>query len=110
MAITYKVLGQSAPTDTNNTDVYTVGAGKTAVVSSLTLTNVTPNAATARVFVRVTGAGAATSNAIVYDASVAGNSTIALTLGLTLAAADVLTVRSSISNALTFQVFGQENS
>jgi hypothetical protein len=109
MATTYKVLGQAAPAGTTNTDLYTVGAGKSAVISTLAIANVTAAAATARVFVRVTGAAAATSNAIVYDVSVGANATIALTLGMTLAATDVLTVRTATANALTFMAFGQEN-
>lgn len=108
MATTYKILGQSAPADTNNADLYTVGAGKSAVISTLTIANVTGSAATARVFARVAGATAAAGNALVYDVSVAANSTTALTLGITLAATDVITVRSSVTSALTFQAFGSE--
>jgi hypothetical protein len=108
MATTYKILGQSAPTGTTNADLYTVGSGKSAVVSTLSISNVTATAATARVFIRVAGATAAASNALVYDTSIAANSTTALTLGLTLAATDVITVRTGTANALTFQAFGSE--
>lgn len=110
MPITYKVLGQSAPADTNNADLYVVGSGKSAVVSTITITNDTNTAATARVFIRVAGAGAGTTNALVYDTSFAANSTTALTFGITLAATDAITVRSGTANALTFMAFGQENS
>lgn len=110
MATTYKVLGQSAPTNTSNADLYTVGSGKSAVVSTLSITNTTGSAATARVFVRVGGATAATSNALVYDASMAANSVTAITIGVTLTATDVVTVQTGTGNALTFQLFGQENS
>jgi hypothetical protein len=110
MATTFKVLGQSAPTNTSNADLYTVGSGKSAVVSTLSITNTTGTAATARVFVRVAGATAATSNALVYDTSMAANSVTALTIGVTLAATDVVTVQTGTGNALTFQLFGQENS
>lgn len=110
MATTYKVLGQVAPNSTTDADLYTVGSGKSAVVSTLAIANVTGTAATARVYVRVSGASAAASNAIVYDVSVGPNATVALTLGMTLAATDVLTVRTGTANALTFHVFGQENS
>lgn len=110
MATTFKVLGQSAPADTSNANLYTVPAGTTAIVSTISVANVTGAAATARVFVRIAGATASASNALAYDVSVAANSTIGLTLGVTLAATDVLTVRSGIASALTFQAFGQENS
>jgi hypothetical protein len=109
MATIYKVLGQAAPAGTTNTDLYTVGSGKSAVVSTLAIANVTGLAATARVFVRVAAASATIGNAIVYDVSIAANSTIALTLGITLAATDVITVQSGTSSALTFMAFGQEN-
>lgn len=108
MPITYKVLGQAAPANTSNTDLYTVGSGKAATVSSLVISNVTGSAATCRVFVRVAGATAASSNAVIYDASVAANSHFAFTEGWTLAATDVVTVQTGTANALTFTLFGSE--
>ena len=110
MPVTYKVLGQSAPTNTANTDLYTVGAGKSAIVSTLTVTNDTVNAATAQIYVRVAGATASLSNALVFNTSFPANSVTGLTLGITLAATDVLTVQSGTANAITFMAFGQENS
>ncbi len=109
MATTYKVLGQAAPAGTTNTDLLTVGSGKSVVISTLAIANTTGTAATARVFVRQGGATAATSNAIIYDVSVGANATIALTLGITLAATDVVTVQTGTANALTFHAYGQEN-
>ena len=108
MATTYKVLGQSAPTTTSNADLLTVGTGKSVVISTISVTNTTGTAATGRIFVRVAGASAAASNALVYDASFAANSTTGITIGLTLAATDVVTVRTDTANALTFQAFGSE--
>jgi hypothetical protein len=108
MPTTYKVLGQSAPTDTNNADLYTVGAGKSAVISTISITNDTTTAATGRVYIRVGGAAAGTSNALVYDTSFAPNSTTALTFGITLAATDVITVRTGTGNSLNFMAFGSE--
>jgi len=110
VATTYKVLGQAAPANTSNVDLYTVGAGKSAVISTLTITNDTGSAATARIFVRVGGATASAANALVYDTSFAANSVTGLTFGITLAATDVITVQTGTSNALTFMAFGQENS
>lgn len=108
MATTYKVLGQSAPTDTNNADLYTVGSGKSTVISTILVTNTTGTAATCRIFVRVAGATAAASNAMVYDASIPANDFKAITIGITLAATDVISVRTGTANALTFQAFGSE--
>ena len=108
MASAYKILGQSAPADTNNADLITVGTGKQQIVSTLVIATTTATAATARVFARIGGAAAAASNAIVYDTSIAANSTTALTLGITLDATDKLTIRTGTANALTFTAFGSE--
>jgi hypothetical protein len=108
MPTVYKVLGQSAPANTSNADLYTVGAGKSAVISTLTVTNDTATAATGRIFVRVGGAAASLTNALVYDVSFAANSVTGFTFGITLAATDVITVQTGTANALTFMAFGSE--
>jgi hypothetical protein len=108
MTIAYKVLGQSAPTTTSNTTLYTVPVGRSAVASSLTITNTTSGLPTCRIFIRIASAAAATSNALVYDTIIQANDLNPLTIGLTLSAGDVITVQSSIANALTFQLFGSE--
>lgn len=108
MATTYKVLGQSAPTTTSNADLYTVPAATQTVVSTISVTNDTATAATFKIYIRVNGAAASATNALYFDAPLAGNSTILITAGLTLGAADVITVQSGTANALTFQAFGSE--
>jgi hypothetical protein len=105
---TYKILGQSAPADTSNANLITVGASKSQIVSTLTIANTTTSPATARVFARIAAAAAATSNAVLYDVSIAANSTASFTLGITLAATDVLTIRTGTASALTFTAFGTE--
>ena len=107
MATTYKVLGQSAPSATTNTDVYTVGSGKSAVVSTITVCNRAASSATYRIAIRVAGAAIANEDYIAYDSTVPGNDTISLTLGITLAATDVVTVYASTAN-LSVNLFGTE--
>lgn len=107
MASTYKVLAQSAPSATTNTDAYTVGSGKSAVVSTITVTNRAATAATYRIAIRPLGATIANQHYIAYDSSVPANDTIALTLGITLATTDVVTVYASTAN-LSFNLFGSE--
>jgi hypothetical protein len=107
MATNYKVLGQSAPSATTNTDVYTVPSATEAVISTIIIANRATGAATYRVAVRPNGATIANQHYIAYDASVPANDTIALTLGLTADAADVFTVYASTAN-LSFGVFGSE--
>jgi hypothetical protein len=102
------VLGQSAPSTTSNADLITVGSGKQQIISSIVIANTTTANTTARVFVRIAGAAAAASNAVLYDVPIPLNSTASFTLGITLAATDVVTVRTSTSNALTFTAFGTE--
>ena len=107
MASTYKVLAQSAPSATTNTDVYTVGSGKSAVVSTITVCNRGATSTTYRIAIRVAGATIANEDYIAYDASVPANDSIALTLGVTLAATDVVTVYASTAN-LSVNIFGAE--
>jgi hypothetical protein len=107
MAYTYKVLAQSAPSATTNTDVYTVGAGKTAIISTMTICNRGTSSATYRIAVRPAGATLANQHYIAYDAVVAGNDTTALTIGLTMGASDVVTVYTSSAN-ISFGLFGSE--
>jgi hypothetical protein len=108
MPSAYKILGQGSPSNTSNLDIITVGSGKSQVISSIIIANGTASAATCRVFARIAGAAAAQTNALLYDVSVAGNSTFTVTAGITLAATDVLTVRSGTGSALTFTAFGSE--
>jgi len=107
MASTYKVLAQSAPSATTNTDVYTVGSGKSAVVSTITVCNRAATSATYRIAIRVAGSALSNEEYIAYDAAVPANDTIALTLGITLAATDVVTVYASTANT-SFNLFGSE--
>lgn len=107
MASTYKVLAQSAPSATTNTDAYTVGSGKSAVVSTITVCNRSAVAVTYRIAVRPLGATLANQHYIAYDVALAANDTTALTLGVSLAATDVVTVYASTAD-LSFGVFGAE--
>ena len=107
MAITYKVLAQSAPSATTNTDVYTVGAGKQATISTVTIANRAASSATYRIAIRVAGSALSNEEYIAYDATVPANDTVALTLGITLGAADVITVYASTAN-LSINLFGAE--
>lgn len=107
MAYAYKVLGQSAPSATTNTDVYTVGSGKQAIVSTITVANRAATTATYRIAIRPAGATIANQHYIAYDVAVAANDTTPLTLGISLTATDVITVYASNTN-LSFGIFGSE--
>jgi hypothetical protein len=107
MAYIYKVLAQSAPSATTNTDIYTVGAGKQAIVSTITVANRSASARTYRIAIRPAGATLANQHYVAYDVTLAANDTTALTLGITLTATDVITVYASTTD-LSFGIFGSE--
>ena len=107
MAYAYKVLGQSAPSATTNTDVYTVGSGKQAIVSTITVANRSATARSYRIAVRPAGVTLANQHYLAYDVPISANDTTALTLGITLTATDVVTVYASTAD-LSFGIFGSE--
>ncbi len=108
MAVTAtKVLGQSAPGATTETDLYTVPSATQAVCSSLVVTNRSAVAVTFRVSVSVAGGATANKDYLYYDLPLAANDTFAATLGITLNATDKVRVYASTAN-LSFNLFGQE--
>lgn len=108
MAFGYKILGQAAPSDTSNADLYTVPSSTEAIVSSISVANVTATDATYRVFVRDGGVSAAAGNALSYDVTATANTTTIISAGITLSAGDIISVRSSTADAITFMAFGTE--
>lgn len=107
MATTYKVLGQVNPSATTATTLYTVGSGKSAVVSTITVSNQASTAATFRIAIRPAGESLAAKHYIAYDSTVSANDTTAFTIGVTLAATDVVTVYAS-TTSVSFNAFGSE--
>jgi hypothetical protein len=108
MAKTYKILGQAMPINNSNVDLYTVPAGNSAVISTLNVCNTTASNVTFRVLARIAGAaGNTASQAIVWDAGLPAQDALGLTLGMTLAATDKITVYSFQGN-VTFTLFGTE--
>lgn len=105
----YKVLAQSNPSATTATTLYTVPASSASVISTITICNQAASAATYRIAVRPAGASLAAVHYVAYDIAIAANDTTALTLGLTLAATDVVTVYAS-SATLSFHAYGSEAS
>ena len=107
MATAYKVLGQSAPSATTATDVYTVPASTETVISTIFVCNRGSSSATYRISVRPNGATQANEHYIAYDALILANDAIAITVGCTLDATDVVTVYASTAD-LSFNIFGSE--
>lgn len=108
MATSYKILAQLNPAATTETTLYTAPANTAAVLSTLMICNQAATAATYRIAVRPAAEGTtAGKHWIVYGATVAGSDSTALTLGITLAAGDVVRVFAS-SATLSFSAFGSE--
>ena len=107
MATTYKVLAQSAPAATTNTTFYTTPSLKQAVSSTIVVANRGATAATYRIAIRPNGATLANQHYIAFDVPLAEFDSVTLTLGITLAAADIVTVYASNAN-LSFNMFGTE--
>jgi hypothetical protein len=107
MPTTFKVLGQSAPSATTNTNLYTVPSATSAVVSTIVVANRVGTSATYRIAIRPAGATLANQHYIAYDVAVGGSDSTTLTLGITLAATDVVTIYASTAN-LSFSIFGSE--
>jgi hypothetical protein len=108
LANTYKILGQARPADTAVADLYTVPAATQAVISTISATNVDGTASNINIYVVPDGGTASVANALVYAAELGANTLQAFTLGVTLGAADKISVQSATGDAVTYQVFGQE--
>jgi glucose-6-phosphate dehydrogenase assembly protein OpcA len=107
MPTVYKVLGQSNPSATTATTLYTVPSSTSTVVSSITICNQAAAAGSYRIAIRPAGATLATVHYIAYDVVIAANDTTVLTLGITLATTDVITVYAS-TTSFSFSAFGSE--
>lgn len=108
MAVTYKVLGQVAPSANTVSNVYTVPAATQAVISTIVIVNRNNNAnATYRIAVQPGGAALADQHYIAYESPITAYDSIALSLGLSLGNTDVVSVYSANAN-ISFSVFGTE--
>lgn len=102
----YLVLGQSAPAAATPTDLYTVSAGKQTIGSTIVVCN-RSTTTKFRISVRPAGAAQADEHYLYYDTPISTFNTFHATIGMTLAATDVVTVYATDAN-LSFTLFGQE--
>lgn len=107
MAASYKVLGQVAPSAATDTTLYTVPAGKQAVVSSLVVANRGGLGDTFRIAVRPSGETLENKHYIAYDVPLNATDSTTLTVGITLNSTDVITV-FCVGTSMSFSVFGTE--
>ena len=101
------MLGQAPPAPTTNTTLYTVPAGTQAIISTISVCNLTQGELLFRIAIRPGGATLANQHYIAYNAKVAGQDTTFITVGATLSAGDVITVYESAAD-IVFSAFGSE--
>lgn len=107
MPTAYKVLGQSAPSATTATTLYTVPSATSAVVSTIQVCNRAATSDTFRIAIRPAGASLASQHYIAYDVGLAAYDAISITVGISLSTTDVITVYAGTAN-LSFTAFGAE--
>lgn len=107
MAEALKIIGQSYPSVSVLTDIYTVGVAKSAAISSISICNQSMAAAKFRISVAIAGAADTAAQYLYLDQDISPKSTFIATVGLTLAATDVLRVWSS-NGMISFVAFGSE--
>lgn len=107
MPTAYKVLGQSAPSATTATALYTVPSATEVVVSTISICNRGSATGTFRISIRPNGATLANQHYAVFDASIAAKDTLFITIGATMDASDVLEVYASTAD-FSFIAFGSE--
>lgn len=102
-----KVLGQSAPSATTETDLYTVPAGKKAKTTSLFVCN-RGSSGTYRISVSVGGGATATKDYLYFDVTLAATSTTLIPMDGFLSAGDKVRVYASSAD-FSFNLFGEES-
>lgn len=107
MPSTYKVLGQDVSTAAVPVNVYTVPSSTQVVVSSIVIANRGTDGTTFSVAIRPNGATLENKHYVASGVSIARNDTTVLSFGITLDAADVVTVTGA-NNNLSISVFGTE--
>ena len=107
MGTVYKVLGQQNPSANTATTLYTVPSSTSTITSTLNVCNLGATASTFRVAVRPAGATLANVHYITYDTTLPANDSIGMTIGMTLATTDIVTVQAN-SATVAFSLFGTE--
>ena len=106
MPVSYKVLGQVAPLADVTTDVYTVPTDTSAIISTI---SVCSRAASTPIRVAIRPGGETLDNKhyIVHDVTLEAYEALFLTVGLTLASGDVISVYNTTEDS-SFNVYGSE--
>jgi len=104
---TIKSPSYALPEANTLTTLYTVPVSTQAVVSTINVCNTASTDATYRIAVVPNGVSITNANYIVYNATVAGNETVAFTQGITMDSGDLLRVFASTAS-VAFNAFKME--
>ena len=107
MTDTYKVLGQSAPSATTLTDIYTCPTSTSAIVSTIVIANRSNAIISFRLAVSVGGGAINNKDYIYYDIDIQPYDAFATTIGITLQATDKIRMYCSTANS-SISIFGKE--
>jgi hypothetical protein len=110
MATVYKILGQSSPLATTETDLYTVPSPSSsvcAIISSIMVCNRGTSSATFRISTTFNSIATSDKDYIYYNVPIGPGDTFVATVGMTLGANDVVRIYSSTAD-LSFNLFGSE--
>jgi hypothetical protein len=107
MGTVYKVLAQSNPSANTSTTIYTVPSSTNTVVSTMTICNTTAANVSVNVAVQPAGGTLTSAMYVINGTNIVSHDTMFLTLGITLAQTDVVSVTSNASG-VAFGLFGSE--
>jgi len=107
MTQAYKVLGQISPNANTLSNVYTVPASNSAVISTITICNQTASNASYSIAVAPSGAADNVKHYIIRGGVVPAADSIGVTLGITIDASDVVRCNTN-SGSVSFNIFGSE--
>lgn len=107
MAVTYKVLGQSAPSAATLTTAYTVPGSTSAIISSITVCNRSATPTSFRIAILPGGGTVTDPDYIYYDLPIDGNDTFVATIGATVETASLVQVYNTLATC-SFNVYGSE--
>ena len=103
----YTILGQRNPSANVLSNLYTVPAGNSAVISSINIANLGTDPAAFSIAANVSGVATANANYLAWRVPVPGNDSISLSLGITLNASSQLSINANTST-VSFSAFGTE--
>lgn len=105
---TYKRLGGQAPSAATPTTLYSPGGTTQAVVATIAVCNRSATATTFRLAHKVGGGATVNADYFVYDATIAGNDTQFITVGVSMNGSDILECYATLAT-VSFSAWGVES-